>query len=65
MVLPLKVIWGALSDIHPGLHDNEARTLYDKYEETLNRSLLVDILKRLLETSLTLDLTLRCSQVDP
>ena len=48
MVLPLKVIRGALSHIHPGLHDNEARTLYDKYEETPNRSLLVDILKRLL-----------------
>ena len=44
MVLLLKVIRGALYHIHPGLHDNEARTLYDKYEETLNRSLLVDIL---------------------
>ena len=48
MVLLLKVIRGALYHIHPGLHDNEARTLYDKYEETFNRSLLVDILKSLL-----------------
>lgn len=48
MLLPLKVIRGALSHIRPGLHDNEARTFYDKYEETLNRCLLVGILKSLL-----------------